>query len=144
MDSLYLMKVVIIIVIVYALDVLCRVLGPWFETKEEFYNIYPTELIDPDYKNVNQDPFSHYENYLRVGDIKGINLNCNNITFKDLLQWVDEKDLYNYVFRFDPSININDPTHASRVLKLLMKNIPIKHPLNPILKKCFPYRVRIS
>ena len=54
---------------------------------EGFYNITPTELIDPDYHNINQDPFD-YKHHLRVGDLRGVDLNCNNVTVPELFAWI--------------------------------------------------------
>lgn len=113
---------------------------------ESFYNIYPTELIDNGYTNINNDPFD-YNSKLRVGDLHGVDLNCNNVIIPDLLEWIKNNKsnvLYEYVYRYDPSIDISNPIHTPRILKMLMKNLPGQHPILPIIRKCFPYRVRIS
>lgn len=114
--------------------------------KESFYNIIPTELIDSHYNNINQDPFDYNLN-LRVGDLRGVDLNCNNVTDSDLINWIKDNNphlLHQYVYLYDPSINIHNPIHAPRVLKMLLRNLPTQHPYMPIIRKCFPYRVRIS
>lgn len=114
--------------------------------KETFYNIYPTDLIDPVYNNINEDPWDYKKN-LRVGDLRGVDLNCNNVDMYDILCWIKDNSphlLHQYVYRFDPSINIYNPIYAPRVLKMLLRNLPDQHSYLPILRKCFPYRVRIS
>ena len=115
-------------------------------TSESFYNILPTELIDSQYKNINEDPFD-YQNNLRVGDIYGVDLNCNNVTSPELMAWIQNNNphlLHQYVYLYDPSIDIHNPIHAPRVLKMLLRNLPAQHPFLPIIRKCFPYRVRVS
>jgi hypothetical protein len=113
---------------------------------EGFYNITPTELIDPEYYNINQDPFD-YKHHLCVGDLRGVDLNCNNVTVPDLFQWIKNNNphlLHQYVYKYDPSINIENPIFAPRVLKMLLMNLPTQHPYIPIIRKCFPMKVRIS
>lgn len=111
-----------------------------------FYNIRPTEHIDPDYVNINEDPHNYY-NHKRVGDIHGVDLNCNNVDMYDLLKWIDmdcPNVLHEYVYRYDPSISIHNPIHAPRVFKMLLRNLPQKHRLMSILRKCLPKPVRIN
>jgi len=116
------------------------------KNSESFYNIVPTELIDPQYHNINDDPFD-YKGNLRVGDVYGVDLNCNNVTSKDLIAWINNNHpdvLHKYVYIYDPSIEIHNPIYAPRVLKMLLRNLPTQHPFIPIIRKCFPYTVRIS
>lgn len=113
---------------------------------EGFYNIVPTELLDDEYYNINQDPYD-YKNNLRVGDLRGVDLNCNNVSVCDLVSWIKDNNphlLHQYVYKYDPSIDIMNPIFAPRVLKMLLMNVPIQHPFMPIIRKCFPYQVRIS
>ena len=115
-------------------------------TQESFYNILPTELIDSQYHNINEDPWD-YKHNLRVGDLNGVDLNCNNVTNADLVMWIKDNNphlLHQYVYLYDPSVNIRNPIHAPRVLKMLLRNLPTQHPFLPIIRKCFPYRVRVS
>lgn len=116
------------------------------DTSESFYNILPTELIDKQYYNINEDPFD-YKHHLRVGDLYGVDLNCNNVTSADLLMWIQNNNphlLHQYVYLYDPSIDIHNPVHAPRVLKMLLRNLPTQHPFMPIIRKCFPFKVRVS
>jgi hypothetical protein len=111
-----------------------------------FYNIRPTEQIDPTYYNYNEDPHNYY-NHKRVGDIHGVDLNCNNVNLYDLLRWLDQDEptlLYDYVYRYDPSINVFNPIHAPRIFKMLLRNLPQKHKYIPILRKCLYRDVRIA
>lgn len=137
--------VAIVIVIKMMYDANTRSAGS-MGTTESFYNILPTELIDSEYHNINEDPLDYKKN-LRVGDLYGVDLNCNNVNPKDLFMWIRNKNphlLHQYVYLYDPSINIENPIDAPRVLKMLMRNLPMQHPFIPIIRKCFPYRVRIS
>lgn len=118
------------------------------QTRENFffYNIRPTEHIDPEYRNINEDPWNYY-NHQRVGDIHGVDLNCNNVHMYDLLRWIDQDDphiLYDYVYKYDPSISVFNPIHAPRVFKMLLRNLPQKHKYIPILRKCLYKPVRIA
>lgn len=116
------------------------------DVSEQFYNIRPTTLIDPMYHNINQDPFDHKTN-LRVGDTYGVDLNCNNVTIEDLLAWIERNHphiLHQYVYLYDPSVNIYNPIHSPRVFKELLKNLPQKHPILRIVRKCFPRAIRVS
>lgn len=111
-----------------------------------YYNITPTEIIDNEYVNINQDPDNYYFN-MRVGDTYGVDLNCNNVNVHDLLKWIDQDDpniLNEYVFKYDSSINILNPIHSPRVFKMLLRNLPQKHRLMSILRKCLYKPVRIS
>lgn len=113
---------------------------------EKFYNIMPTELIDRSYYNINEDPYNYYDK-LRVGDIHGVDLNCNNVTMNNILKWIEDNDsdvLYKYVYIYDPSVNIYNPVDAPRVFKMLLMNLPEKHPYLPIVRKCFPSKVKIA
>ena len=116
------------------------------DSRESFYNILPTELIDGKYYNINEDPWD-YKHNLRVGDLHGVDLNCNNVSQTDLLMWIKNNNphlLHQYVYLYDPSIDIHNPVYAPRVLKMLLRNLPTQHPFMPIIRKCFPYRVRVS
>ncbi len=116
------------------------------KNKENFYNILPTELIDSRYYNINQDPFD-YKHHLRVGDIFGTDMNCNNVNIPDLLNWIKNNDphtLHQYVYLYDPSVNIKNPIHTPRILKMLLRNLPEQHKYIPIIRKCMYKQVRIS
>lgn len=120
------------------------------DKKENFYNIYPTTLIDPDYYNINEDPLDYYfdgNSYLRVGDAYGVDMKCGNVTMEDLFEWLKNSNphiLHQYVYLYDPSINIYNPRYAPRVFRELLKNLPEKHPILRILRKCLPRPVRIA
>lgn len=137
-------KLLVILVIVFAIKSVQ--LWLFYSNKENFYNILPTELIDPDYYNINQDPLNYY-NHLRVGDTHGVDLNCNNVNLTEILDWIKNNNpdvLYKYVYINDPSIDTENPIYAPRVLKMLLTYLPEQHPYIPILRKCFPYKVRIA
>ena len=117
---------------------------------ESFYNIVPTEIIDSDYVSPNIDPWAHtvpgMGTFKRVGDLYGVDLNCNNVSTQDLIAWIAQNNphlLYQYVLRWDPSINIHNPQHAPRVLKGLLQNLPEQHKFLPIVRKCFPAHIRV-
>ena len=118
------------------------------QTRENFffYNIKPTEDIDPEYLNPNEDRHNYY-NWMRVGDIHGVDLNCNNVTKCDLLRWIYHDDpsvIHEHVYRYDPSVDINNPLDAPRVFKMLLRNLPQKHRHMSILRKCLPRGVRVA
>lgn len=134
------------IIFALAVIIILKIVYDLFQSKESFYNILPTELIDSQYQNINEDPFD-YKHNLRVGDTRGVDLNCNNVSSEDLMMWIKNNNphlLHQYVYLYDPSIDINNPIYAPRVLKMLLRNLPTQHPFLPIIRKCFPYRVRIS
>lgn len=117
-------------------------------TKENFFfsNIKPTEDIDPDYLNPNEDRFNYF-NFMRVGDIEGVDLNCNNVSKYDLIRWMVNEEpniIYDYVYKFDPSIDINNPIDSPRILKMILRNLPQKHRFISILRKCLPKTIRVA
>jgi hypothetical protein len=135
-----------------ALLFVIAVLGWWMfkEGKESFYNIVPTEVIDPEFVSPNLDPWSYTTQsggtYQRVGDLYGVDLNCNNVTIPDLVGWIADNNphlLHQYVLRYDPSINIYNPNHSPRILKGLLRNLPTQHKFLPIIRKCFPAHIRV-
>lgn len=118
--------------------------------KESFYNIYPTSAIDPEYVNINENPLNYF-NYMTVGDVFGVDMNCNNVSALEILQWLAKYKpaylddvLHAYVYKYDPSINIFNPTSAPRVLKMLFRNLPNLPKSIPILRKCLPRPIRIT
>ena len=128
-------------------------LGWWLvegKVLENFYNIVPTEVLDPDFVSPNSDPWAYTWNGVgtvgRVGDLYGVDLNCNNVGVPDLVAWIANNNphlLHQYVLRWDPSINIYNPNHAPRVLKGLLRNLPEQHKFLPIIRKCFPAHIRV-
>lgn len=137
--NLILVAIIIISIIIHVLLI---------QNKEQFfvYNIRPTESIDPDYVNINENPDNYY-NYQSVGDVYGVDLNCNNVSMQDLLEWIRQDDpnvLYDHVYKYDPSIDILNPLQAPRVFKMLLRNLPQKHKYIPILTKCLYKPVRIA
>lgn len=136
----------LILVAIIIISIIIRVL--LIQNKEQFfvYNIRPTESIDPDYVNINENPDNYY-NYQSVGDVYGVDLNCNNVSMQDLLEWIRQDDpnvLYDHVYKYDPSIDILNPLQAPRVFKMLLRNLPQKHKYIPILTKCLYKPVRIA
>ena len=118
-----------------------KVIEPFY-----FYNIRPTDHIDPEYQNINEDPLN-YKNYMRVGDVHGVDLNCNNVNMYDILKWIDQDDpelLYHFVYKYDPSISVFNPIHAPRIFKMLLRNLPQKHRYMSILRKCLYKPVRVA
>lgn len=124
------------------------------DRNESFYNVVPTELIDPEYVSSSCDrwahtvewPQGHRMTFQRVGDTYGVDLNCNNVTSDELVEWIHNscpQVLFDYVLRYDPSIDIQNPNHAPRVLKGLLRNLPENHKFLPIVRKCFPRHVRV-
>jgi hypothetical protein len=112
---------------------------------DRFRNIRPTNIIDPEYHNLNEDP-GNWLNWNRVGDTRGVDLNCNGVEIQDILEWIANDSihvLYEYVYRYDPSISIDNPFHAPRILKLLLRNLPQKHPYRSILRRCYPNAVNV-
>lgn len=128
-------------------------LGWWLiegKVHESFYNIVPTEVIDPGFVSPNLDPWAYTtgwgSTYERVGDLFGVDMNCNNVSVGDLIGWIANNNphlLHQYVLRWDPSINIYNPNHAPRVLKGLLRNLPEQHKFLPIIRKCFPAHIRV-
>lgn len=116
---------------------------------EQFYNILPTEIIDTEYLNLNQGrayfDAASGQSYQVVGK-GGVDLNCNAVETRAILHWIRWNDpavLNHYVFRFDPSANIDNPDDAPRILKMLLRNLPSQHKYVPILSNCFPTTVRV-
>ena len=132
---------------------LLAVLGFWISQSgvlEGFYNIVPTEAIDPQFISPNRDPWAWTtqsgNTYERVGDLFGVDLNCNNVSTTDLILWIANNNphlLHQYVLRYDPSVNIYNPNHAPRILKGLLRNLPTQHKFLPIIRKCFPAHIRV-
>jgi hypothetical protein len=120
--------------------------------REGFYNVVPTEAIDPAFYSYNEDPFAYFDPAsgqmtARVGDLFGVDLNCNNVGQADLVWWIAHNNphlLHQYVYRWDPSVNVYNPNHAPRVLKQLLRNLPEQHRFLPIVRKCFPRDVRVA
>jgi len=133
------------------------VFGWWIvngKVLEGFYNIVPTEVIDPEFVSPNLDPWAYTvqgthgwrETYERVGDLYGVDLNCNNVSVPDLVAWIANNNphlLHQYVLRWDPSINIYNPNDSPRILKALLRNLPEQHKFLPIIRKCFPAQIRV-
>jgi hypothetical protein len=112
---------------------------------DRFRNIRPTNVIDPEYINLNEDP-GNWVNWSRVGDTRGVDLNCNGVEKQDILKWIANDSihvLYEYVYRYDPSVSIDNPLHTPRILKLLLRNLPEKHPSRAILRRCYPMAVNV-
>ena len=151
MENITVHKLIVVLVVVVVLHNVYRVYNFVINranqaNRENFYNILPTELIDGQYNNINEDPYN-YNNHLRVGDLRGVDLNCNNVNKEDIIAWIRDNNphmLHQYVYIYDPSIDINNPIYTPRVLKMLLRNLPEQHPFIPILQKCFPMQVRIS
>lgn len=129
-------------------------------SRESFYNIIPTEVIDPEYRfpvAADVDPRwpltgGGVPSYERVGDAHGVDLNCHNVDMFEIAKWIAHDDprlMHEAVLRFDPSINPMNPNHTPRVLKLLMINLPsygcqsTVQKYLPIVRKCFPAEVRV-
>lgn len=113
--------------------------------KEGFYNIMPTEAIDPEYYNINNYPYN-YHNWLTVGDPYGVDLNCNNVTYQEIIDWINKYNphlIYQFVYPYDPSVDISNPIDAPRILKLLLRNVPELCKNLPVLKKCLYNQVRV-
>lgn len=120
---------------------------------EGFYNIVPTELIDPQYQNINNG-------FDGINDADGVDLNCNNVRAQDIVMCLGKSDpriLYEYVYRYDPSISLYDPVDAPRVLKQLLRNmpavpcsfnnkneLPFVNPCLQVLKRCPIEQIQIS
>ncbi len=125
----------------------------WFmtrkKTKESFFNILPTELIDPQYYTLTEgggyfDRGSGQE-YEQVG-LGGVDLNCNAVEIRSILHWIrwNDPDVLNrFVFRYDPSADIYNPDDAPRILKCLLRNLPSQHKYVPLIRNCFPVTVRV-
>jgi len=115
--------------------------------KDFFYNVRPLQDIDPEFINPNENPYNYYT-FHTIGDAKGVDLNCNGVSKRTLMKWIAHESpdfLYEHVYRYDPSININNPIHAPRVLKMLLRNLPEDHQiLRDILKDCRPVQVRVE
>lgn len=118
---------------------------------ENFYNVVPTEYIDPGFVSDSYDRWAHYapgfgDTFKRVGDTYGVDLNCNNVTGDEVIEWIHNscpQVLYEYVLRYDPSVDIQNPNHTPRALKALLRNLPENHKFLPIVRKCFPRQVRV-
>lgn len=129
---------------------------------EGFYNIVPTELIDPQYyydriqiHNNEQITNSQIHN-----EQPNYDLNCNNVRAQDIITCLGKSDpriLYEYVYRYDPSISLYDPVDAPRVLKQLLRNmpaipcsfnnknkLPFVNPCLQVLKRCPIEQIQIS
>jgi hypothetical protein len=112
---------------------------------DHFRNILPTEIIDPNYTNLGNDP-GNWFNWARVGDTRGVDLNCNAVEMQDVLKWINGDSphlLYEYVYRYDPSVSIDNPLHTPRILKMLLKNLPQKHPYRGVFRRCYPNAINV-
>jgi hypothetical protein len=133
----------------------------WLKSrKENFYNVIPTEWIDPEYQNINNKPENYFESkkssissshtslqgWETIGDTRGPDMNCNYVTYSSLINWVLKHDpniLYDYVYIDDPSIEIMNPIHAPRVLKMLLRNLPGNHNIKKLVENCFKIPVGV-
>lgn len=135
----------LIIVLFLLITLLFGSLCPKTKFTEPFYNILPTEIIDPEYVNINNNP-DNYKNFMTVGDIYGVDLNCNNTSAIDILQWIQNYNphiLHQYVYKYDPSISVYNPNHTPRVLKMLLRNLPELHKYRRILQRCLYKQIRV-
>ena len=125
-----------------------------FHQTENFYNIVPTGVIDPDFipnsQTLGYYDFGTRQRYQIVDrgsvDRDGVDLNCNAVEISSILQWIrwNDPDVLNkYVLRFDPSADINNPNDAPRILKELLRNLPSQHKYVPLLRTCSPVAVRV-
>lgn len=108
-------------------------------------NIKPTFEIDPEYYNINDSQYNYYDK-LTVGDPHSPAIGCSNVTTHDLIKWLHDRNphvLYQYVYLNDPSIDINNPTHAPRVLRMLLRNASHLNPIREVLNKCYPLKIKI-
>lgn len=132
--------------VILALLVALLVLKWLNSSTENFHNIYPTTLIDPEYYNINEDPFD-YKKHLRVGGLNDVASFCSDVTMADLLAWIENYHptmLYECVYKYDPSININNPIHTPRILRGLLTNLPEEHPILRVIKRCTPRYTQIA
>lgn len=158
-NSLFIIVVVVVVVAIIAL----------FNKSycEGFYNIVPTELIDPQYyydriqiHNNEQITNSQITNSQIPDEQIHDDLNCNNVRAQDIITCLGKSDpriLYEYVYRYDPSISLCDPVDAPRVLKQLLRNmpaipcsfnnknkLPFVNPCLQVLKRCPIEQIQIS
>lgn len=147
-------NIVIVALIVFAIWVLVRL--PII--RESFFNIIPTEIIDPEYQyplvadyditNLPLQPQQYPKLYERVGEA---DRNCQTVQMKDVLDWIardEPRIIHECVLRFDPSVDITNPYHATRVLRLIMINLPTFSPQSaqkylPVLSRCFPKQTQV-
>ena len=126
------MKVGVLVIIVLILTA-CAGLCLTNKSKDFFRNVLPLEVIDPLYYNNNNNPYNYYDN-LAISNDYNVDLNCNQVSKRTLLQIlknVPDLDyvLHEYVYRYDPSINVSDPSYTQRALRMLLLNLPEGHPL---------------
>lgn len=145
------------------LGLLCVVffMGSSASKQESFYNIVPTENIDPEFRyprihEAEPVPFITRQGpqlFERVGDSAGVDAGCNHVTACDIINWIHREEprlMYDCVLKFDPSVELGNPYHTPRVLRLLLQNLPSYANLSkvyekylPVVRKCFPNDMRI-
>jgi hypothetical protein len=133
------------------------------KSKESFYNIVPTENIDPEFRypgihEAEPVPFVTIPRqgpqlFERVGDSAGVDAGCNNVSAREIINWIHREEprlMYDCVLKYDPSVELGNPYHTPRVLRLLLQNLPSYANLSkvyekylPVVRKCFPNDMRI-
>lgn len=147
-------RLLVVFLIVFAAWVLMKL--PVIQ--EGFFNIIPTEVIDPEYQyplitdyditNLPLQPQQYPKLYERVGET---GRNCQTVRMEDVLDWIarDEPNIiHECVLRFDPSADITNPYHTTRILRLIMMNLPTYSPQSaqkylPVLSRCFPRQTQV-
>lgn len=136
--------------------------------RESFYNVIPTNIIDPEYVDLTNEtalfvPASSSSSsslesvlYHLSGQDDQTNLNCGGVTSCDIVSWIandkplGDRLLNELVLRFDPSADPLNPNHAPRILRLLMMNLPsyacrtTANRYLPIIQKCYPKLVEVA
>lgn len=149
------MKVIVCLVVVLAVVLF------WLPQREGFYNVVPLENIDPEFEYpcaaetipFLTNPRHGPKLYERVGDSAGVDNGCNHVTAIEVVEWIHRENpklMYECVLKFDPSAELGNPYHTSRILRLLQQNLPMYANLDetcekylPIIRKCFPREMRI-
>lgn len=133
--------------------------------RESFFNVIPTNVIDPEYVDLTNltalfvpplKPLASSSLYHLRGRDDQTDLNCGGVTSCDIVSWIaNDRPLGNrmlneLVLRFDPSADPLNPNHAPRILRLLMMNLPsyacstTANKYLPIIQKCFPKLVQVA
>lgn len=126
-----------------------------YKTTERFFNVIPTNVIDPEFIDLNNENASFVSRALY--HLSGqSNPDCTGVTPCNIVSWIandyplGNRLLNELVLRFDPSADPMNPNHATRILRLLFMHLPsyacstTAKKYLPIIQKCYPMLTQVA
>jgi hypothetical protein len=132
-----------------------------YKTTETFFNVIPTNVIDPEFIDLNNEnaAFASRGSLASAAlyHISGqSNPDCSGVTPCNIVSWIandyplGNRMLNELVLRFDPSADPMNPNHATRILRLLFMHLPsyacstTAKKYLPIIQKCYPMLTQVA